>query len=121
MFTIAIRNRNGTPVEGEVSAANIDDAITVARQMGHDVDEEASRKLAALQLDTSGKAAATVGFLLAFPAVLFPYVGVAAIVLSTLAIEFSKGRRGLPALTASVCLTAIGLLLQYLNVMLVNA
>jgi hypothetical protein len=120
MFTIVIRNREGSPVKGEVSAADVDAAIGVARQMGHDVDEEATRKLAELALNTSGRAAATAGFLMALTAVFFPYCGIGAVVLSVMAIELSKSRRGLVSLTASILLTGVGMVLRYMNLLLIR-
>jgi hypothetical protein len=112
LFTIVIRNREGSPIEGEVQAVNVDDAIVVARRMGHDVDEEATRELTRQGLDKSGKTAAVLGVLVSLPAVVFPHFGLAGLILGVLAVEFSRGRRGWTAVTAGLILTGIGMVLR---------
>lgn len=109
MFTIVIRNREGTPIEGEVSAATVEAAIELARKMGHDVDDTATIALAAAGLDTAGKTSAMLSFLVAIPSLAFPYCGLAGIVLAAMAIEASRGRRGYPGLVVSIMLPVIGL------------
>ncbi|HYE62809.1 MAG TPA: hypothetical protein VD997_12505 [Phycisphaerales bacterium] len=112
LFTIVIRNREGSPIEGEASGPTVDHAIKLAQKMGHDVDEEATRKLAAEGMNTAGKAASVVGFLIALPAVLFPYCALASIVLGVMGVEASKGRRGWPAVAAGVILGGLGMLVR---------
>ncbi len=112
-FTVIIRTPNGQPTEGTVQAATVNDAIAVARKMGHDVDDEATLKLAKDDEGRPGRAAAIVAAILMLSAWLYIEAGIGAIILSTIAIERSRGRRGLAVLVLSFGITLFGQLFWY--------
>ena len=112
-FPIIIRTPRGQPNEGVVQAESVDAAIAVARSMGHDVDEAATLKLEKDDEGRPGRAAAIVAAILMLAAWLFIEAGIGAIILSTIAIERSRGRRGLAVLVLSFGITVFGQLLWY--------
>jgi hypothetical protein len=107
-FTVIIRTPNGQPTEGTVQAVTVGNAIAVARKMGHDVDEEATLKLEKDDEGRPGKAAATVAAILLLAAWLYIEAGVGAVILSTIAVERSRGRRGVPILVLAFIVTVLG-------------
>lgn len=112
-FTVVIRTPNGQPSEGAVRAATIQDAIRVARAMGQDIDEEQTLALEKQDEGRPGRAAAIVAAILMLASWLFIEAGIGAIILSTIAVERSRGRRGIAVLVLSFGVTIFGQLLLY--------
>jgi|GEM_PF-2958949 hypothetical protein len=107
-YTVVIRTPNGQPSEAVVRAVTVQDAIRVAREMGRDVDEEQTLALEKQDEGRPGRVASIVAILLTLIAWAYIEAGVGAIVLAAIAVERSRGRRGLAALVLAFIVTIAG-------------